>query len=64
VEERFAPFTIHLSALFPGEQPRNSRLKEEFSAKNARVRGYEKVKRHLMFGVLALFADQLIKVVG
>ena len=39
----------------------NSRLKEEFGGKNVRVRGYEKVKLHLMFGVLALFADQLIK---
>jgi len=39
----------------------NSRLKEEFGGKKCRVRGYEKVKLHLMFGVLALFADQLIK---
>jgi hypothetical protein len=42
----------------------NNRLKEEFGGKNVRVRGYEKVKLHLMFGVLALFADQLIKLVG
>jgi len=42
----------------------NSRLKEDFGGKNVRVRGYEKVKLHLMFGVLALFADQLIKLVG
>ena len=42
----------------------NSRLKEEFGGKNVRVRGYEKVKLHLMFGVIALFADQLIKLVG
>jgi len=41
----------------------NSRLKEEFGAKNVRVRGYEKVKLHLMFGVIALFADQLIKLI-
>jgi hypothetical protein len=25
------------------------------------VRGYEKVELHLMFGVIALFADQLLK---
>lgn len=31
-----------------------SRLKEEFGAKFARVRGYEKVLTHLMFGVLVL----------
>ena len=42
----------------------NSRLKEEFGGKNVRVRGYEKVKLHLMFGVMALFADHLIKLVG
>ena len=39
----------------------NSRLKEEFGAKNVMVRGARKVNLHLMFGVLALFADQLIK---
>jgi hypothetical protein len=42
----------------------NSRLKEEFGGKNVKVRGYEKVKLHLIFGVMALFADQLIKLVG
>jgi len=39
----------------------NSRMKEEFGAKNIMVRGAQKVKMHLMFGVLALFADQLLK---
>ena len=42
----------------------NSRLKEEFGGKNEKVRGYEKVKLHLRFGVMALFADQLIKLVS
>ncbi len=28
------------------------------------VRGTDKVMMHLMFGVLALFADQLLKVTG
>jgi len=41
----------------------NSRLKEEFGAKNVRFHGYEKVKLHLTFGVIALFADQLIKLI-
>jgi Transposase DDE domain/Transposase domain (DUF772) len=41
----------------------NSRIKEEFGAKNVMVRGAEKVKLHLMFGVMALFADQLMKLV-
>jgi hypothetical protein len=39
----------------------NSRMKEEFGAGNVMVRGAQKVKMHLMFGILALFADQLIK---
>lgn len=39
----------------------NSRLKDEFGARNVMVRGPQKVKMHLMFGVLALCADQLLK---
>lgn len=42
----------------------NSRLKEDFGARNVMVRGADKVMMHLMFGVLALFADQLLKVTG
>ena len=41
----------------------NSRLKDEFGARKIRVRGYLKVSCHLMFGVLVLAADQLIKLV-
>jgi len=37
------------------------RLKDSFGARFVRVRGHAKVHLHLMFGVLALFADQLIK---
>ena len=39
----------------------NSRMKEEFGARNVMVPGAQKVKVHLMFGVIALFADQLAK---
>lgn len=39
----------------------NSRLKGEFGGETVMVRGYEKVKLHMMFGVIALFADQLLK---
>lgn len=38
-----------------------SRMKDSFGARNVMVRGAEKVKTHLMFGIIALFADQLIK---
>ena len=41
----------------------NSRMKEEFGARNVMVRGARRVKLHLMFGVVALFADQLMKLV-
>ena len=42
----------------------NSRLKEEFGGRSVMVRGADKVMMHLMFGILALFADQLLKVTG
>lgn len=41
----------------------NSRLKDEFGARKLRVRGHAKAACHLMFGVLALAADQLMKLV-
>ena len=40
----------------------NARLKDEFGARFLRVRGAIKVKCHLMFGILALAADQIIRV--
>lgn len=39
----------------------NARLKDEFGGRKVRVRGHLKVMCHLMFGLLALVADQLIK---
>ncbi|MBI3259406.1 MAG: transposase [Ignavibacteriae bacterium] len=41
----------------------NGRLKEEFGGRTVMVKGYKKVKMHLMFGVIALFGDQLLKLV-
>ena len=41
-----------------------SRLKDEFGARSIRVRGASKVMAHLMFGVLALTVDQLLKLTG
>jgi transposase len=41
----------------------NARLKDEFGACKLRVRGIVKVTSHLMFGVLALAADQIMKLV-
>ena len=42
----------------------NGRLKEEFGGCNVMVRGAKKVNTHLMFGVIAIFADQLLKLVS
>ena len=39
----------------------NARLKDEFGANNIFVRGDKKVMAHLMFGVLALTVDQLLR---
>lgn len=39
------------------------RLKDEFGAASIRVRGARKVMAHLMFGVLALTADQVLRLV-
>ena len=42
----------------------NARLKDEFGARHVRVRGPTKVACHLMFGLLALTADQVIRLAG
>jgi hypothetical protein len=39
----------------------NGRLKDEFGGRYVRVRGAAKVMAHLMFGVLALTADQILR---
>ncbi|MBT9142984.1 MAG: hypothetical protein DDT29_01383 [Dehalococcoidia bacterium] len=42
----------------------NGRLKDEFGGRMIRVRGHAKIMAHLMFGILALAADQLIRLVA
>jgi hypothetical protein len=39
----------------------NGRLKDEFGCRHLRVRGHPKAHLHVMLGVLALAADQLLK---
>lgn len=41
----------------------NGRLKEEFGGRMVRVRGHAKVMCHLMFGILALTANQMLMLV-
>jgi hypothetical protein len=42
----------------------NSRLKEDFGANNVMAKGHSKVTQHFMFGVVVLFADQLLRLLG
>ena len=41
----------------------NSRLKDHFGGRHLRVRGHAKAHSHLMFGIVVLFADQLLQLV-
>ena len=41
----------------------NARLKDEFGGRTVRVRGHTKVMCHLMFGILALAADQILRLI-
>ncbi len=61
------PMAPHEAARYrerSGAERFNSRLKDDFGAGNVMVRGAEKVRLHLMFGVIALFADQLLKLIN
>src|ERR1019366_6009498 len=42
----------------------NARLKDEFGGRMVRVRGNAKVMCHLMFGVIALAADQILRLIN
>ena len=42
----------------------NGRFKDEFGGRNVQVRGPDKVMMHAMFGIITLFADQLLKITG
>jgi hypothetical protein len=42
----------------------NGRLKDDFGGRNVRVRGHAKVACHLMFGILALTCDQLLRLIN
>ena len=44
-----------------GAERANARLKDEFGGNTIMVQGSTKVMGHLMFGVLALSADQLMR---
>ncbi len=46
-----------------GVERTNGRLKDEFGGRNVMVRGAKKVFSHLMFGLLVLSVDQLIRLI-
>lgn len=63
----FAPMAPHEAVRYnerTAAERFNSGLKESFGGRNVMVKGFAKVFQHLMFGVVALFADQLLKVTG
>lgn len=59
-----APHEVERYKIRSGAERANSRLKEDFGANNVMVKGHCKVTQHLMFGVITLFADQLLRLIG
>jgi len=55
-----SPEKIHYNNRSTAERV-NSRLKDDFGGRFVRVRGHKKVLCHLMFGILALTVDQLMR---
>ena len=47
-----------------GSERVNGRLKDEFGGRHVRVRGYDKVLAHLMFGMTVLTASQLMRLIA
>lgn len=59
-----APHEAERYKIRSGAERANNRLKEDFGANNVMVKGHIKVTQHLMFGVITLFADQLLHLIG
>lgn len=60
-QKLFDPATVQRYKERTTAERGNSRLKDEFGLRHLRVRGHAKVHMHIMFGVLALFADQVAR---
>ncbi len=60
-KREFAPHEAQRYKTRSGAERCNARLKDEFGARHVQVRGHAKVMCHLMFGVVALCADQLTR---
>ncbi|MGH2638395.1 MAG: transposase [Rhabdochlamydiaceae bacterium] len=57
-----SPKTVRYNERTTAERT-NARLKDEFGGRMVRVRGHAKVMCHLMFGVVVLAADQIMRLV-
>jgi IS5 family transposase len=57
------PATAHRYQERTAVERANSRLKDHFGGRHLRVRGHAKAHAHLMFGLVVLFADQLLQLV-
>ena len=65
--KKIAPMTPHEATRYnerTSVERCNGRFKDEFGGRSVQVRGPDKVMMHAMFGVVTLFADQLLKVTG
>ena len=60
-ERQFAPHEAQRYKERSTAERVNARLKDEFGGVCVRVRGHKKVMAHLMFGILALTVDQLMR---
>ncbi len=58
---KFAPHEAQRYNTRTSAERSNARLKDEFGARDVWVRRVAKVQSHLMFGVVALCADQLMR---
>ena len=56
------PESVHYRERSASERV-NGRLKDEFGGRYVRVRGYAKVMAHLMFGMVALTVDQIVRLI-
>ena len=60
-KERFDPADANRYRERTVAERSNARLKDEFGGRNVMVKGWAKVMSHLMFGILVLSADQLMR---
>jgi Transposase DDE domain/Transposase domain (DUF772) len=60
-KKHFEPHEAHRYKARTGAERTNSELKDGFGARQVWVKGHSKVHAHLMFGVLCLCAEQLMR---